>query len=87
MQFSDIANNVPSLKKSLHLYSHSHILATDLYYFEIYRRILKTINLSHLIQFDAPLCSIIVLMHTSNLFLRKTSDTEKSWCALFTSSE
>jgi len=65
------------VKKSIYTHSHSQIYLTDLYYFEIYRSILKSINLSfHLRGSDAPLCSII-LMYASNLFLEKLSHTEK----------
>lgn len=35
------------------------------------------IYLFHLIGLDAPLCSIILLTYTSNLFLEKPSDIEK----------
>lgn len=72
-------------KKSTFIFTFSNF--SLLIYIEIYRRILENINLFHLIGFDAPPCSIILLMHTSNLFLQKPSDTEKRWCALFTSSE
>lgn len=79
MKFSYIANKVPSkTKTNVCIHIQSPILT---YWFILLRHTegysKALIYLLHLIGFDPPLYSIILLIYTSNVFLEKSTDTEK----------